>query len=89
MFELAAKFTEKCEHSCDMVGCLLRPYYSHSNILLCSAASQIQHEMGEEEEAEEITLTNQKRNGIFSGMFHWQPTASEYLSLFNPPKQSN
>ena len=69
MFELAAMFTEKCEHSCDMVGCLLRPYYSHSNILLCSAASQIQHEMGEEEEAEEITFRNHK-GGIFSGMFH-------------------
>ena len=69
MYELAAKFTEKPNYFCDMVGCLLRPY--DSNFLLSSAASQIQHEIGEEEEAEDITFSNQKRQGIFSGVFHY------------------
>ena len=70
MFELAVKFTEKPKYFCDMVGCLLRPYDSHSNFVLSSAASQIQHEIGEEEETEDITFSNQKRQGIFSGVFH-------------------
>ena len=59
-----------------MVGCLLPQYNSHSNILFFSAANQIEHEIGEEEN-EEYNIGNQKRGGIFSGILH-----SMYESIY-------
>ena len=51
-----------------MVGCLLPQYNSHSNILFFSAANQIEHEIGEEEN-EDYNIGNQRKR-IFSGIFY-------------------